>query len=59
MDSILDIIVMLIVVALIDVFNKISPYLGFVILIITLIYGILRIIDTYLSIKEKRKRLKE
>lgn len=49
---------MLLVVALIDVFNEVSPYLGFVILVITLIYGILKIYHMYLSVKELKKKLR-
>jgi len=59
MESTLDIILMLLVVALIDVFNEISPYLGFAILVLTLIYGIQKIYHMYLSIKEKKKKLRE
>ena len=57
MNSTLDIILMLLVVALTDIMTKISPYIWFAILAITLIYGILKVIDMYLSIKERRINL--
>ena len=59
MESTLDIILLLLVVALIDVFNEVSPYLGFVILILTLEYGIQKTYHMYLSIKEIKKKLRE
>ena len=52
MESTLDIILMLFVVFIMDKLNEISPYLAFAILLVTLIYGILKI---YFIIKNKGK----
>jgi len=52
MESTLDLILMLIVLAVIDKLNAISPYLAFAVLVVTLVYGILKI---YYFIKNKGK----
>ena len=52
MESTLDIILAIIVLAFIDRLNAISPYLGFVVLLGTAIYIILKI---YYLIKNKGK----
>jgi len=52
MESTLDIILAIVVLAAMDKLNAISPYLGFAILVVTLVYIILKI---YYFIKNKGK----
>ena len=59
MESTLNIILMLVVLAIINELNAISPYLGFAILIVTLLVGIVTLGYTltkwYYLIKNKGK----
>ena len=48
----LDVLLMFFVIASIDTINRISPYLAFVVMISTIIYGIVK---TYSIIKNKGK----
>ncbi|MBW8051703.1 MAG: hypothetical protein FVQ77_15465 [Cytophagales bacterium] len=59
MESTLDIILMLVVLAVMDTLNAISPYLGFAILVVTLAYGIIKIYKMTLDIRITKRQLKE
>ena len=59
METTLDIILAIVVLAFIETLNAISPYLGFAVLVVTLLVGlatlVYTILKTYYLIKNKGK----
>jgi len=59
MESTLDIILMLVVLMALETMNAISPYLGFAVLLGSLVYIILKLYKMTLDIRITKRQLKE